>query len=167
MRFDYTAILSVASDTGDAVVIFRPEVRIRVHGPSDSADFLALVDTGAELSLIPSSIARNIGAWSTSQQTNVVGVHGQGRILPIVVANLYFPLLNDVGGEVVFAMSDAEQELIIGMDILRPLGIIVDTKTGKLSIKNEIWEAFKTLATVGVLVWGGIKVLQKLSERNE
>lgn len=142
-------------------------VEVHLQGETNYTSHSALVDTGAELSLIPSSIARDIGAWSTSQQTNVVGVHGQGRILPIVVANLCFPSLNNVGGEVAFAMSDVEQELIIGMDILGPLGIIVDTKTGKLSIKNEVWEAFKTLATVGVLVWGGIKVVQKLSERSE
>ena len=142
-------------------------VEVHLQGETSFTSHSALVDTGAELSLIPSGIARNIGAWSTSQQTNVVGVHGQGRILPIVVANLYFPSLNNVGGEVAFAMSDVEQELIIGMDILRPLGITVDTKTSRLSIENEIWEAFKTLATVGVLAWGGIKVLQKLSERNE
>ncbi len=30
MRFDYSAILSSAPDTGEAVVIFRPEVRIRL-----------------------------------------------------------------------------------------------------------------------------------------
>lgn len=142
-------------------------VEVHLQGETNFTSHSALVDTGAELSLIPSGIARNIGAWSTSQQTNVVGVHGQGRILPIVVANLYFPSLNNVGGEVAFAMSDVEQELIIGMDILRPLGITVDTKTSRLSIENEIWEAFKALATVGVLAWGGIKVLQKLSERNE
>ena len=145
----------------------RINVEVHLQGETNSTSHSALVDTGAELSLIPSSIARNIGAWNTSQQTNVVGVHGQGRILPIVVANLYFPSLNNVGGEVAFAMSDVEQELIVGMDVLRPLGITVDTRTGRLSIKNEIWEAFKTLATVGVLVWGGIKVLQKLSEGNE
>lgn len=145
----------------------RIYVEVQLHGETNSTSHSALVDTGAELSLIPSSIARNIGAWNTSQQMNVVGVHGQGRILPIVVTNLYFPSLNNAGGEVAFAMSDVEQELIVGMDILRPLGIIVDTKTSELSIKNEIWEAFKTLATVGVLVWGGIKALQKLSEGNE
>lgn len=145
----------------------RIYVEVQLQGETNSNRHSALVDTGAELSLIPSSIARNIGAWYTTCQTNVVGVHGQSRILPIVVANLYFPSLNSAGGEFPFAISDVEQELIIGMDILRPLGITVDTKTGKLSIENEIWEAFKTLAAVGVFVWGGIKVLQKLSESNE
>lgn len=145
----------------------RIYVEVCLQGETNYTSYGALVDTGAELSLIPSSIARSIGAWSTSQQTNVIGVHGQGRILPIVVANIYFPSLNNAGGEVAFAMSDVEQEPIIGMDILKPLGIIVDTKTSKLSINNEIWEAFKTLATIGVLVWGGIKILNKLSDGNE
>ena len=145
----------------------RIYAEVQLQGETTFISQNALVDTGAEISLIPSSIARNVGAWNTNQQTNVVGVHGQGRILPIVVANLYFPSLNNVGGEVAFTMSDVEQEVIVGMDILEPLGIIVDTKTGQLSIKNEIWEAFKILATVGVIAWGGIKALQKLSEQNQ
>ena len=43
------------------MVIFRPEVRIKVHGPKGSADFLALVDTGADNTILPESIARNLG----------------------------------------------------------------------------------------------------------
>jgi len=61
MRFDYTAILSSSPDSGDHVVIFRPEVRIKVHGPKGSGDFLALVDTGADNTILPESIARDLG----------------------------------------------------------------------------------------------------------
>ena len=60
MRFDYTAIISASPDTGDPVVIFRPEVQIKVHGPKDSGDFLALVDTGADNTILPESIARDL-----------------------------------------------------------------------------------------------------------
>jgi hypothetical protein len=67
MRFNYTAIFSVASDTGDAVVIFRREVRIRVHGPNGSADFLAPVDTGADNTVLPEGIARDLGILPVSR----------------------------------------------------------------------------------------------------
>jgi hypothetical protein len=61
MRFNYTTILSAAPDTGELAVIFRPEVRIAVHGSKGSCDFIALVDTGADNTIFPESIARDLG----------------------------------------------------------------------------------------------------------
>lgn len=61
MRFDYTGLISAAPDTGEAIVVFRPEVRIRLHGPNGSEDFLALVDTGADNTILPESVARAVG----------------------------------------------------------------------------------------------------------
>ena len=150
---------------------------VKLQGERNEIIERGLIDTGAEISLMPLSIAAKIGAWRTNQQTNVVGIHGEGRTLPIIVAHLYFPSLNNIGGKFPFAMSNTEQELsvgmdieqklIVGMDILKPLGITIDTKTHQLSVKSEIWEAFKTLTTVGVLVYGGLKLLDALSEQND
>jgi len=145
----------------------RIHENVRLQGARGENMERALIDTGAEISVMPLSVATNIGAWRTNQQTNIVGIFGQARMLPIIVANLYFPSLNNVGGQFAFAMSDMEQEFIVGMDILKPLGINIDTKTHQLSIKNEIWEAFKTLAGVGVLVFGGLKLLEALSKRDD
>ena len=61
MRFDYSGLISLAADTGDAVAVFRPEVSIRVHGPNGSDVFDALVDTGADNTILPESVARNLG----------------------------------------------------------------------------------------------------------
>jgi hypothetical protein len=61
MRFDYTTILSAAPDTGDPIVIFRPEIDLIVHGPNGSADFLALVDSGADNTIFPELVARTLG----------------------------------------------------------------------------------------------------------
>jgi len=61
MKYDYTAIVSFSPDTGEPIVIFRPEVIIRVHGPDGSGDFLALVDTGADNTILPESIAQDLG----------------------------------------------------------------------------------------------------------
>ena len=58
-------------------------------------------------------------------------------------------------------ISDVEKEPIIGMDVLKPLGIGIETKTGELSIKNEIWEAFKTISGIGVTFFLGVKILEK------
>ena len=65
------------------------------------------------------------------------------------------------------AVSDVEREPIIGMDVLKLLGVSIDTKTGELSIKNEIWEAFKTISGVGVALFIGTKILEKVFEDEE
>ena len=61
MRFDYTAIVSSSPDTGDPVVIFRPEIRVTVHGPNGSRGLRALVDTGSDNTILPEAVARTLG----------------------------------------------------------------------------------------------------------
>ncbi len=139
---------------------------IRFQGARNTAQQNALIDTGADISMIPLRLAAMIGAWRTDQTINIKGVHGQSRTLPLGVAHIYFPSLNDIGGQFYITISNIEQEPIIGMDILRPLGISIDTRNRRLSVRNEIWEAFKTLAGVGVLTFVGIKILESVFEEN-
>ncbi len=61
MKFPYSGFISRAPDTGDEVVIFRPEIPLRLHGVNGFAAYLALVDTGADNSMFPLSIARELG----------------------------------------------------------------------------------------------------------
>ncbi len=127
-----------------------------------------LIDTGADISLIPLSLAMEIGAWRTNQTINIVGIHKQSRKLRLGVVHIYFPSLNNIGGRFFTAISDKEQKPIIGMDILRPLGISIDTKRHQLLVRNEVWEAFKTLSAWGVLTYGGIKILEAIfSDKQE
>lgn len=140
---------------------------VKLQGARNEIMVNGLIDTGAEISLMPLSIGVKIGAWGTNQQINVVGIHGESRTLPIIVARLYFPQLNHMGGQFAFAMSNTGQEIIVGMDILNPLGISIDTKTHQLSVKNAIWEAFKELSASGVLFIAGVKLLQALSEKDD
>ncbi len=140
--------------------------RVTLRGGRTEVVESALIDTGAELSLLPSRLAGWIGAWLTNYETTVVGVHGDGKTLPIVVSDLAFPQLNNVGGRFAFVVSESEGPLIVGMDILKPLGITIDTTNHQLGVKNEVWEAFKTLAGVGVLVVGGLKILAQLVDES-
>jgi predicted aspartyl protease len=119
----------------------------------------ALIDTGAELSMMPTGVAQAVGAWLTNYTQALTGIHGDSRTFPVVVADIAFSDLK-VGGRFAFAMSNFTSETIIGMDVLKPLGISVDTASHQLSVKNEVWEAFKTLAAIGVLVIGGVKLLE-------
>lgn len=116
----------------------------------------ALIDTGAEISMIPKGLANSIGAWHTNQNMDIIGVHNHKRTLPIGIANIYFSSLDDVGGQFSIAISDLEEEPLIGMDIMRPLGININTRTHKVTVNNETWEAFKTLS--GIIVGGFIVV---------
>lgn len=118
-----------------------------------------LIDTGAEVSFIPSSAASKVGAWVTNYSQTVTGVHQDTKTFPVVLVDAYFADLS-VGGRFPFVMSELTQEIIIGMDVLKPLGVSIDTATNRLSVKSEVWEAFKALAAIGVLVVGGIKLLE-------
>ena len=60
MKFSYSAFVSPSPDSGDEVIIFRPEVPLRIHGASSSATYMALVDTGADNTILPLSIAREL-----------------------------------------------------------------------------------------------------------
>jgi predicted aspartyl protease len=131
----------------------------------------ALIDTGASITLIPLGLAQKIGARLTGQSIIVSGVNDKiGRALPCGVANITFPSLDNKGGPFFLVVSDVENKPIIGIDILTPLGIHIDTKTQELSIKNESWEAFKTLTASGALFLGaleGLKALEKLLNKKQ
>jgi len=138
-------------------------VNVRISGARASSIVRSLVDTGAEVSLFPVNLAKRIGAWTTNRQITVVGVHGQSRTLLLIACRILFPSLGNLGGQVICAMIDENREPIIGMDVLRPMGVSINTKTGALSVRNEVWEAFKTLAGVGVAFYASISLLEAMS----
>jgi hypothetical protein len=65
MRFPYTLSVARSIDTGKQIVLLRPEIPIRVYGPAGAAELLALVDTGADNSVFPLSIAHDLGIQTT------------------------------------------------------------------------------------------------------
>jgi hypothetical protein len=60
MRFPYTLNVVPSIDTGDEIVLLRPEVPLRIYGPLGHVDVLALVDTGADNSILPLAIASDL-----------------------------------------------------------------------------------------------------------
>lgn len=137
---------------------------IKFKGAKRETAKKSLIDTGAEISLIPINLAINVGAWRTHQNINIRGVHGLSRNLPIGKIGIFFPDLGNKGTHFLVAVSDVKNEPIIGMDVLKPIGISINTRTHELSVKNETWEAFKNLAAAGVLIFAGIKVVEELFE---
>jgi hypothetical protein len=57
MKFEYSILLAHSAASGDEIVILRPEVPIRLHGPNGRFEFTALVDTGADSSILPRTVA--------------------------------------------------------------------------------------------------------------
>ncbi len=61
MKFPYRGIVTAATDDGDYLFVLRPEVPITIVGPAGSATYLALVDTGSDNTILPKSIAEDLG----------------------------------------------------------------------------------------------------------
>ncbi|MHB8327843.1 MAG: hypothetical protein ACYDB5_10500 [bacterium] len=144
-------------------------IKILLQGEKNQINIDASIDTEAEISIIPLQLAINIGAWQTDKMIDIKSSNGQRMLLPLGFTYIYFPSLKDMGGKHIggqfpIAISDIEQLPIIGMDIMKPLGISIDTKTSRLSKKDEIWEAFKILSAAGVMALAGMAILKAISE---
>ena len=57
MIFWYWPLPTIAPDTGEQLLILRPMVSFSVHGDRRSGTFVGLVDTGADNTILPLSIA--------------------------------------------------------------------------------------------------------------
>ena len=62
MKFSYTEAVVLSPDDGEPLLMFRPELTIRVSGrDGQSADYAALVDTGADQIVFPFAVAEELG----------------------------------------------------------------------------------------------------------
>ncbi len=121
MRFEYTGIIASAPDTGDAVAVFRPEVRIMVHGPKGQAVYRALVDTGSDNTIFPARVVRDPGI-PVQQATGPAAQTFGGHKLAMSYADVELELIHATGNlrwiaQVYFASAGVEQETaILGHD---------------------------------------------------
>lgn len=80
MRFPYQRyeVDAAPGFVGVGGVLYRPEIPIRVIGVTGDASFLALVDTGADGTVLPKSVSDAIGATvDMSRPIRVRGLAGQ------------------------------------------------------------------------------------------
>jgi hypothetical protein len=61
MIYPYSSAISADPQTGDFLVMHRPEIPIRISGPKGSVTLVGLVVTGAEFTLFPESITNQLG----------------------------------------------------------------------------------------------------------
>lgn len=77
MKFVYTQYDIKPTRTNPTGVVYRPEVLLRVIGPKGDAHILALIDSGADETVLPLSMAEEVGAsLFYSEAALVVGVAG-------------------------------------------------------------------------------------------
>ncbi len=81
MKFAYQRYEVEASPAFGGGLLYRPEIPLRVIGQAGDANFLALVDTGADGTLIPRSLGERIGVEiDDSQAVPVRGFSGAGEV---------------------------------------------------------------------------------------
>jgi hypothetical protein len=78
MNFQYTKHMVEPSPTISEGVVYRPEVVLRVAGKNSDLYLAALVDTGADETILPLSVAAEIGVdLDTDRMSLAGGVSGQ------------------------------------------------------------------------------------------
>jgi len=77
MKFPYRSYVSQFPGTSDFRLILRPVLTIRIAGPKSEARWDALVDTGADETLLPKSLAGLLGLELDQKVTSqAVGISG-------------------------------------------------------------------------------------------
>jgi hypothetical protein len=77
MRFPYREYVSQFPGTSDYRLILRPVITIRIVGPKSEARWDALVDTGADETILPLSLADLLGVELDQEVTSqAVGISG-------------------------------------------------------------------------------------------
>jgi len=66
--------------------IHSPSIPITLRGPKESIDVVALVDSGADTSAIPNSLAEILGLDLTGEPEDIVGIGGKS---PAVKTSVY------------------------------------------------------------------------------
>lgn len=122
----------------------------------------AVIDTGASYTLLPKRIADEIGVRYTGERLKLGGAFlGLSDNTHIAIANIKFPFLNNLTYSSRIAVSERAKNTLIGMDVLNPLKIVVDTRTGELTIKDDLVELAKgglMVVGAGVVAYGLFKL---------
>jgi Aspartyl protease len=96
MRFPYTFNIGLSADTGEQIVVRRPEVFLRVYGPAGHTEVRALVDTGTDNSILPLSVATRVGVEVTPGHGPAASAFG-GQQIALSFADVDFELAGDAG----------------------------------------------------------------------
>ena len=120
MRFPYSVNIAPEPETGDPIVILRPEVLVRIYGPDGKESHYALVDTGADNTIFPASVALRLGISTSPCHGPEARAFG-GQEIALTFADVVLELKDDGSSvrwqaRVFFAEmnADSEDAVILG-----------------------------------------------------
>jgi len=110
-----------------------PVVPLRIAAPGGEAAVLlsALVDTGADCTLVPASIPRQVGLPRVDQ-LDLEGIEGVARTAPVHAA-----LVELAGRRVLARVVAYGAEAIVGRDLLEGLTAVLDGPGRRLAIRTR------------------------------
>ena len=114
MKFAYSVNIAPAPETGDPIAILRPEVLLRIHGPNGTENHYALVDTGADNTILPNSVAQRLGIATTKCRGPEARAFG-GQRISLTFSDVVLELTDDGSSirweaRVFFADTEPESE---------------------------------------------------------
>jgi hypothetical protein len=117
MIFPYAAMIAIDPISGREHVLLRPEVPITIHGISGSRTYRALVDTGADNTVLPKSVAIDLGTSLHPLRGAKASAFG-GQILDTLCGEATFDLADDADhcrwtDTVLFLDMAAEEETLL------------------------------------------------------
>ncbi|BBO32978.1 aspartyl protease family protein [Lacipirellula parvula] len=77
MKFNYRRYRVQYADGAGPATVYRPVVPLAIHGPRAMVRRMALVDTGADFTLLPSSLGQELGVAFDAQ--NMIELTGIGE----------------------------------------------------------------------------------------
>ena len=93
MKIPYCPTIWIDQTTGSLDYVLRPEIELIVHGPTESVIYSALVDTGSDDVVLPSSLGRYVGASLTPSPRHAQAFGGS--ILEFAVGEVELELKAD------------------------------------------------------------------------
>lgn len=110
-----------------------PVVPLRVAAPGSQAAVLvaAIVDSGADCTLIPASIPRSLGLPKVDQ-VDIEGIEGHAQTAPVHAALVEF-----AGGGVLARVVAYGTEAIVGRDLLESVTVTLAGPKRELSIRTR------------------------------
>lgn len=128
---------------------------ISFEGKKGSKSVEALIDTGAEVTLIPKSLADELIDEYLEKKLRLKSASGHVTEANVAYMKVGFPSLNNISYVGEIAIIDNNDTILIGLDILNALNIHVDSKNRTIYLSNETLEAAKT----GLAVVGGVALI--------
>ncbi len=116
MKIEYQAHFGVDPISGEHQLVLRPEVVITLRGPGGSQEYHALVDTGADYTIVPSAAAELLGI-SLTPTKGVDAIAFGGQKLSTTFGDVDFELSDDdresYRWTATVLFHEAEKELIV------------------------------------------------------